>query len=203
MNLQYQHGTRMLCSFNKHITSLDDYVWFQSPSLVSSVPSAFPRFTGASARRNTFSKNGSSTHQLEYAAIAFKLYSKSRRDFSLVVQVVDSRARNLADGSVQQKQQTKQLEVFQAQIPGGSVQVIRSHTSTTSSWHNSKVISSSLGQCAGIIIIISTGITETAGPSARSTQSTHAGVHCGRWNFVCAVPTILAVQFNWTIAASC
>ncbi|XP_065200784.1 uncharacterized protein LOC135831880 isoform X1 [Planococcus citri] len=65
--------------------------------------------------------------------------SNSRHHFG---KVVDSRARNLADGSVQQKQQTKQLEVFQAHIPGGSVQVIRSHTSTTSSWHNSKVLQS-------------------------------------------------------------
>ncbi|KAL1451851.1 hypothetical protein WDU94_006187, partial [Cyamophila willieti] len=58
--------------------------------------------------------------------------------------VVDSRARNLADGTREQMQQMKQLEVFQARVPGGgSVQVIRSHTSTTSSkisghsWTNS------------------------------------------------------------------
>lgn len=48
--------------------------------------------------------------------------------------VIDSRARNLADGSKEQRQQTKQLEVFQANIPGGSVQVIRSQSLTTSSW---------------------------------------------------------------------
>ncbi|XP_075220423.1 uncharacterized protein LOC142323932 isoform X2 [Lycorma delicatula] len=48
--------------------------------------------------------------------------------------VIDSRARNLADGSTEQRQQTKQLEVFQANIPGGSVQVIRSQSLTTSSW---------------------------------------------------------------------
>ncbi|XP_069703149.1 platelet binding protein GspB-like isoform X2 [Periplaneta americana] len=52
--------------------------------------------------------------------------------------VVDSRARNLADGSVQQRQR-KQLEVFQAQVPGGSLQVIRtqsvtSTSSSSSSW---------------------------------------------------------------------
>uniref|UniRef100_A0A8D8U1H0 Uncharacterized protein n=1 Tax=Cacopsylla melanoneura TaxID=428564 RepID=A0A8D8U1H0_9HEMI len=58
--------------------------------------------------------------------------------------VVDSRARNLADGTREQMKQMKQLEVFQARVPGGgSVQVIRSHTSTTSSkisghsWTNS------------------------------------------------------------------
>ncbi|KAI5720038.1 hypothetical protein M8J77_000929 [Diaphorina citri] len=50
--------------------------------------------------------------------------------------VVDSRARNLADGTREQMKQMKQLEVFQARVPGGgSVQVIRSHTSTTSSKH--------------------------------------------------------------------
>lgn len=51
--------------------------------------------------------------------------------------VVDRRARNLADGSKEETQQTKQLEVFQAHTAGCSVQVIRSQTSTTSSWHNS------------------------------------------------------------------
>lgn len=54
-------------------------------------------------------------------------------------QVVDRRARNLADGSKEETQQTKQLEVFQAHTAGCSVQVIRSQTSTTSSWHNSTV----------------------------------------------------------------
>nr|XP_018898888.1 PREDICTED: uncharacterized protein LOC109031668 isoform X2 [Bemisia tabaci] len=52
--------------------------------------------------------------------------------------VVDRRARNRRDGSVQQVQSTKQLEVFQAHIPGGSVQVIRSQTS---SWSNTKQVS--------------------------------------------------------------
>ncbi|PSN36251.1 hypothetical protein C0J52_21118 [Blattella germanica] len=47
-------------------------------------------------------------------------------------QVVDSRARNLADGSVQQRQR-KQLEVFQAQVPGGSLQVIRTQSVTSTS----------------------------------------------------------------------
>nr|CAD7440079.1 unnamed protein product [Timema bartmani] len=46
--------------------------------------------------------------------------------------VVDCRARNTADGSVQQKQR-KQLEVFQAQGPGGSLQVIRTQSITSSS----------------------------------------------------------------------
>lgn len=53
--------------------------------------------------------------------------------------MVDRRARNLADGSKEETQQTKQLEVFQAHTAGCSVQVIRSQTSTTSSWHNSSV----------------------------------------------------------------
>ena len=57
---------------------------------------------------------------------------------TLFIQVVDSRARNLADGSLQQRQR-KQLEVFQAQVPGGSLQVIRtqsvtSTSSSSSSW---------------------------------------------------------------------
>ncbi|XP_050427762.1 uncharacterized protein LOC126837856 isoform X1 [Adelges cooleyi] len=54
--------------------------------------------------------------------------------------VVDTRARNLADGSKEQTKQTKQLEVFQAHTGGCSVQVIRSQTSTTSSWHNSNAV---------------------------------------------------------------
>lgn len=57
------------------------------------------------------------------------------------VQVVDRRARNLADGTKEETKQTKQLEVFQTQTAGCSVQVIRSQTSTTSSWHNSTVSS--------------------------------------------------------------
>ncbi|XP_025411709.1 uncharacterized protein LOC112684405 isoform X3 [Sipha flava] len=56
--------------------------------------------------------------------------------------VVDRRARNLADGSKEETKQTKQLEVFQAHTDGCSVQVIRSQTSTTSSWHNSTTGSS-------------------------------------------------------------
>ncbi|XP_050535195.1 uncharacterized protein LOC126902204 isoform X2 [Daktulosphaira vitifoliae] len=55
--------------------------------------------------------------------------------------VTNTRARNLADGSKEQTKQTKQLEVFQSHTDGCSVQVIRSHTSTTSSWHNSNTIS--------------------------------------------------------------
>lgn len=51
---------------------------------------------------------------------------------STVVQVVDSRARNLVDGSVHQRQR-KQLEVFQAQVPGGSLQVIRTQSVTSTS----------------------------------------------------------------------
>ncbi|XP_046680156.1 uncharacterized protein LOC124367405 isoform X5 [Homalodisca vitripennis] len=57
--------------------------------------------------------------------------------------VVDSRSRNLADGGQEQRQQTKQLEVFQANIPGGSVQVIRS--STSSSWQSHKTLSGGSG----------------------------------------------------------
>ncbi|XP_039300423.1 LOW QUALITY PROTEIN: uncharacterized protein LOC111051347, partial [Nilaparvata lugens] len=57
--------------------------------------------------------------------------------------VVDLRARNRADGSQEQRRQKKQLEVFQASIPGGSVQVIRSQT-TTSSWHGQSTTSSKL-----------------------------------------------------------
>ncbi|RZF34484.1 hypothetical protein LSTR_LSTR011726 [Laodelphax striatellus] len=58
-------------------------------------------------------------------------------------QVVDLRARNRADGSQEQRRQKKQLEVFQASIPGGSVQVIRSQT-TTSSWHGQSTTTSKL-----------------------------------------------------------
>lgn len=58
---------------------------------------------------------------------------------------MDSRSRNLADGGLEQRQQTKQLEVFQASIPGGSLQVIRSQsvTSTSSSWHGQSKINTS------------------------------------------------------------
>ncbi|XP_066998146.2 uncharacterized protein [Anabrus simplex] len=52
--------------------------------------------------------------------------------------VVDSRARNLADGSVQQRQR-KQLEVFQAQVPGGSFQVIRTQSVTSTSSSSNSV----------------------------------------------------------------
>nr|CAD7400067.1 unnamed protein product [Timema cristinae] len=57
--------------------------------------------------------------------------AKKLRD-SDISEVVDCRARNTADGSVQQKQR-KQLEVFQAQGPGGSLQVIRTQSITSSS----------------------------------------------------------------------
>ncbi|KAK6625556.1 hypothetical protein RUM43_005855 [Polyplax serrata] len=46
--------------------------------------------------------------------------------------VVDSRERNAADGSLQERQR-KQMEVFQTKVPGGSMQVIRTQTITTSS----------------------------------------------------------------------
>ncbi|XP_063220802.1 uncharacterized protein LOC134530123 isoform X2 [Bacillus rossius redtenbacheri] len=46
--------------------------------------------------------------------------------------VVDCRARNAADGSLQQRHK-KQLEVFQAQGPGGSLQVIRTQSVTSTS----------------------------------------------------------------------
>ncbi|XP_039292047.1 uncharacterized protein LOC120353229 isoform X2 [Nilaparvata lugens] len=64
-------------------------------------------------------------------------------DVHFGLQVVDLRARNRADGSQEQRRQKKQLEVFQASIPGGSVQVIRSQT-TTSSWHGQSTTSSKL-----------------------------------------------------------
>lgn len=46
------------------------------------------------------------------------------------MQVVDSRARSGADGSVQAK---RQLEVFQSQVPGGRLQVVKTHTVSSSS----------------------------------------------------------------------
>lgn len=71
--------------------------------------------------------------------------------------MVDRRARNLADGSKEETQQTKQLEVFQAHTAGCSVQVIRSQTSTTSSWHNSSV--------SHLILSDVFGVTATRCPS--------------------------------------
>lgn len=53
-----------------------------------------------------------------------------------VVQVVDSRARTNADGALQQ-QARRQLEVFQSQIPGAHLQVIKTQSFSTSRWsHN-------------------------------------------------------------------
>lgn len=49
-----------------------------------------------------------------------------------VAQVVDSRARSAADGSVQAAR--RQLEVFQSQAPGGRVQVVRTRTVSSQRW---------------------------------------------------------------------
>ena len=46
--------------------------------------------------------------------------------------MIDSRERNNPDGSFQERQR-KQMEVFQTKVPGGSMQVIRTQTVTTSS----------------------------------------------------------------------
>ncbi|RZC35124.1 microtubule-associated protein futsch [Asbolus verrucosus] len=51
------------------------------------------------------------------------------------LQVVDSRARTNADGALQQ-QARRQLEVFQSQIPGGHLQVIKTQTVSSSRWSN-------------------------------------------------------------------
>ncbi|KAK4876253.1 hypothetical protein RN001_012675 [Aquatica leii] len=47
--------------------------------------------------------------------------------------VVDTRARSNADGAIQQ-QARRQLEVFQSSVPGGRLQVIKSHTVSSSRW---------------------------------------------------------------------
>jgi hypothetical protein len=52
-----------------------------------------------------------------------------------LLQVVDSRARSNADGALQQ-QARRQLEVFQSQIPGGHLQVIKTQTVSSSRWSN-------------------------------------------------------------------
>ncbi|XP_044264575.1 uncharacterized protein LOC123011255 isoform X2 [Tribolium madens] len=49
--------------------------------------------------------------------------------------VVDSRARTNADGALQQ-QARRQLEVFQSQIPGGHLQVIKTQSVSSSRWSN-------------------------------------------------------------------
>ncbi|XP_034240978.1 uncharacterized protein LOC117645125 isoform X2 [Thrips palmi] len=74
------------------------------------------RLTGAleRARRET-------NHWSASTATAIHNYGK----------VVDHRALNMADGRVQQTQR-KQLEVFSTQVPGGSLQVIRSSTTSSS-----------------------------------------------------------------------
>lgn len=51
------------------------------------------------------------------------------------LQVVDSRARTNADGALQQ-QARRQLEVFQSQIPGGHLQVIKTQSVSSSRWSN-------------------------------------------------------------------
>lgn len=52
---------------------------------------------------------------------------------SLLFQVVDSRARSNADGALQQRAR-RQLEVFESSVPGGRLQVIKSHTVSSSRW---------------------------------------------------------------------
>ncbi|XP_023718334.1 uncharacterized protein LOC111870354 isoform X2 [Cryptotermes secundus] len=82
-----------------------------------------------------WSRLDSLTGMLEHARVESGHWAASTSNSSQQYgKVVDSRTRNLADGSVQQRQR-KQLEVFQAQVPGGSLQVIRtkSVTSTNSS----------------------------------------------------------------------
>lgn len=61
------------------------------------------------------------------------------RDVDGLLQVVDLRDRSGADGKIQQRQR-KQLEVYRSQVPGGSLQVIRTHTVATSSskWSTSR-----------------------------------------------------------------
>lgn len=46
---------------------------------------------------------------------------------------MDTRARSNADGAIQQ-QARRQLEVFQSSVPGGRLQVIKSHTVSSSRW---------------------------------------------------------------------
>lgn len=53
----------------------------------------------------------------------------------MLLQVVDSRARTNADGALQQRAR-RQLEVYQSQIPGGHLQVIKTHTVSSSRWTN-------------------------------------------------------------------
>ncbi|XP_072379555.1 uncharacterized protein [Diabrotica undecimpunctata] len=50
--------------------------------------------------------------------------------------VVDSRARTDADGALHQSAR-RQLEVFSSEIPGGRLQVIKTHTVSTSKWSSS------------------------------------------------------------------
>ncbi|KAK9889525.1 hypothetical protein WA026_006879 [Henosepilachna vigintioctopunctata] len=52
--------------------------------------------------------------------------------------VVDSRARTDADGGLRQ-QARRQLEVFQSQVPGGRLQVVKTHSVSSSRWSNKRV----------------------------------------------------------------
>lgn len=63
---------------------------------------------------------------------------------SFTFQVVDLRARTDADGALQQ-QARRQLEVFQSQIPGGHLQVIKTHTVSSSRWTNKAAIGDGFG----------------------------------------------------------
>ncbi|CAH0554957.1 unnamed protein product [Brassicogethes aeneus] len=56
---------------------------------------------------------------------------------SWLLSVVDSRARTDADGALQ-AQARRQFEVFQSQVPGGHLQVIKTHTVSTSRWSSNK-----------------------------------------------------------------
>lgn len=57
------------------------------------------------------------------------------------LQVVDSRARSGADGNLQQAARRK-LEVFQSQVPGGRIQVIKTQTVSSSRWSSQGITNS-------------------------------------------------------------
>ncbi|XP_054265457.1 uncharacterized protein LOC128988211 isoform X2 [Macrosteles quadrilineatus] len=104
------------------------------------------RAGGPFSRRNVqeWSRLDQITGLLEHARVETDHWTASTSNSSHHFgKVVDSRSRNLADGGQEQRQQTKQLEVFQTTVPGGSLQVIRS--STSSSWQSHKTLSSGSG----------------------------------------------------------
>ncbi|XP_044753638.1 uncharacterized protein LOC123313034 isoform X2 [Coccinella septempunctata] len=65
--------------------------------------------------------------------------------------VVDSRARTDADGALRQ-QARRQLEVFQSQVPGGHLQVIKSHSVSSSRWTNKRIEEAKGGEFEGLQI---------------------------------------------------